>query len=76
MTKKDYELIAKIFSKNIHTDNARELRHNVPVVAKAMSMQFADVLQRENPKFDKVKFLQACGINDPLTAQVATRYKD
>lgn len=64
MTKKDYELIARIFHKNITTTNERE---NAPIwksttIATAMAKQFAEVLGRENDRFDREKFLQACGI--------------
>lgn len=64
MTKKDYELIAKIFNKNINdtTDYMTQVKYTGNQISKSMAMQFADVLKTNNPKFDTSKFLTACGI--------------
>ncbi len=64
MTKKDYELIARILHKNIHdtTGYMTEVKYTGNQISKAMAMQFADVLKTNNPKFDTKKFLTACGI--------------
>lgn len=64
MTKKDYELIARIFNKNIHDTHPKNVRLNVKMVAGAMAQQFADVLAKDNPRFDAEKFLTACGIEE------------
>lgn len=62
MTKKDYELIAKVFNKNITDKSTICIKNNVPIVATAMARQFADVLVSTNPLFDKQRFLTACGV--------------
>lgn len=64
MTKKDYELIAKIFNKNINdtTNYMTEVKYTGQQISKAMAMQFADVLKMHNDKFDTKRFLTACGV--------------
>lgn len=56
MTKKDYELIASvIYSLYLgHTDWTRSCEQ--------VTSRFADKLAENNPKFNRSKFLQACGI--------------
>lgn len=51
MIKKDYELIAEILTK-IPDDTVRN----------ALAQQFSSELTKENPRFAKDKFLEACGI--------------
>lgn len=51
MTKKDYVLIAGILKSN-------KAQHGI-------LNDFANALKRDNPKFDEIKFFQACGINLP-----------
>jgi hypothetical protein len=62
MTKKDYELIAKVIKddeylwKAIHSGAmGREYQSSI-------AEAFAKVLRIENPRFNKDKFLVACGI--------------
>ena len=55
MTKKDFELIARTLADWPRTDDEHEswehgCRH------------FADALATTNPRFDRAKFLQACGV--------------
>lgn len=66
MKKKHYELIARIFNKNIHDKDPKmaEVRYSGNTIAKAMAQQFADVLSKDNPKFDRAKFLEACGVTE------------
>lgn len=52
MTKKDYVLIASVFANH---DN--EIR-SIADVAEGL----ADMLERDNPRFDRSRFLKACGI--------------
>lgn len=58
MTKKDYELIASVLYCKTEDDN-RDLTTNVTII-----LELADALQAENPRFDRDKFLTACGIQD------------
>jgi hypothetical protein len=50
MTRKDYELIAKVIA------NAKF--NDVDLLAK----ELAKALELENPRFDAVRFLSACGV--------------
>lgn len=59
MTKKDYELIANQFDMAIYDVQSTEARRGV---LRAFAKQLAGRLEQENPKFDRNKFLQACGI--------------
>lgn len=58
MTKKHYEAIAAIIKaryfgdKNDDGDNA----------VRSIALAIADYLARDNPKFTRTRFLQACGI--------------
>jgi hypothetical protein len=60
MKKKDFELIAKIFNKNINSTHPLEVAAGAPKVAKAMSLQFADVFASKYEDFDKARFLINC----------------
>lgn len=53
MTKQDFELIADI---------VRHWLVDYPDRQKATANAFADVLQRTNPRFDRARFLKACGV--------------
>lgn len=58
MTKKHYEAIAKIL------DTMREKCEAVQLkgLAQHTCEDFANYLQEENPRFDRARFLQACGL--------------
>ena len=56
MTKKDYKLIAL----SIATVKASSEVHNHPMI-KWVAEELADNLAQDNPRFDKNKFLAACG---------------
>lgn len=68
MTRKDYQLIADaIKGSNVHyqftegsesTRNADAYRNGVANVANTLAF----VLSRDNPRFDRAKFLKACGV--------------
>jgi hypothetical protein len=55
MTKKDFELIAKAV-KEITADSYKQTRED-------KANLFADALALTNPRFDRAKFLTACGVN-------------
>lgn len=55
MTKKDYELIAREIKDGEMLGNAFETKNTI-------ALKLAKALQAENPRFDKEKFLKACGI--------------
>lgn len=55
MTKKDYELIAEV----IATQNKRYPYYNALRIE--LVNELADALQEENTRFDRLRFLSACG---------------
>ena len=52
MTKKDYVMIAKII----------DSYPGWSIPKRDLANKLADSFERANPKFDRVKFLQACGV--------------
>jgi hypothetical protein len=54
MTRKDYVMIAEVIATSWHgsEDTQADLARN-----------FADVLEADNPRFDRARFLAACGVN-------------
>lgn len=75
MTKKDYELIAgvvKDFDQRLgNWFNGQERQQRQEVHAE-LAHSMANQLEQDNPKFDRNKFLQACGIE---TAQHLRTYE-
>ena len=63
MTKKDYVLIAKALQLRTVYD-AEDMTYAEGWHAGVSSCidALADVLQRDNPKFDRARFLAACGV--------------
>lgn len=63
MTKKDYELIARVlndtnkFQQDFIEVSARQVLDQV-------AANLATQLEAENPLFDRTKFLKACGLED------------
>lgn len=60
MTKKDYELIASVFfacysDSELYPDSNHVYR---------LALDMAEALQYQNNKFDREKFLTACGIKE------------
>lgn len=60
MKKTDYQLIARIFNKNINDKNAK--LYTPAHISRAMACQFADVLKQNNPDFKHLEFLRDCGV--------------
>jgi hypothetical protein len=56
MTKKDYELIANGFVMTLTS------AYNGPEGYKLAVEYMADELEHENPRFNRIKFMEACGI--------------
>jgi hypothetical protein len=51
MTRKDYVMIAEVFARSAGDD-----------LAKLIALNLADKLAEDNPRFDKARFLTACGV--------------
>lgn len=65
MTKKDYELIAReLRSQHEMLDyNSGKITGSDTSVYEMSCKLWSQTLSEENPRFDKRKFLEACGIN-------------
>jgi hypothetical protein len=61
MTKKDFELIAKVISDLVQDQKERGAFANNPDLH-TVAEWFADELEEINPRFDRVKFRDACGV--------------
>lgn len=64
MTKKDFEVIAKVFRDYaVYSDSFSDSPWRKTAHCEMVS-RFTDVLMRENPRFNRDKFLKACGVED------------
>jgi len=52
MTKKHFQLVANVVSAIDNLDTRKEV-----------ALNFASEFQKENPRFDIVRFIKACGVN-------------
>lgn len=62
MTRKDYVLIANVLNK--FTSEAGDV-----VERDAMAYDLADAFASENPRFDRLRFLVACGTYDSMVLE-------
>jgi hypothetical protein len=70
LSKKDYEAVAGIVkrarevaaNKAIHEPNAWVGGANI--MSKAIALGVADYFAADNPRFDRVRFLKACGLSE------------
>lgn len=61
MTRKDYQLIAKAIKRA--SENWEGFEEECPaVVIAGISAILAVHLEQENPRFDRARFLEACGV--------------
>ena len=65
MTKKDYEAIARAIERTTH-HNAVDSNYNEGWhgAITAIRCRLADVMADDNPRFDRQRFLKACGVTD------------
>jgi hypothetical protein len=56
MTRKDYQLIAQVFA------NVGEMVELSETIGADLARNLADALQTDNPRFDRARFLEACGV--------------
>jgi hypothetical protein len=57
MTRKDYQLIAEVFA------NFGQMIELEETIGADIARNLADALQGDNPRFDRDRFLVACGVN-------------
>lgn len=63
MTRKDYVAIAKAISDGQFIDLRTNGEVAVSVLTRAkIARQLADAMSRDNPRFDRDRFLAACGV--------------
>lgn len=63
MTRKDYELIAAAVRESV---TARGAPPDAYVAVAYLAHVLAASLRADNPRFDKARFLKACGVAEPL----------
>lgn len=62
MTKKDYELIANTIKSTLGTYGGTVSHNNCKYAINDLALAIANELKLDNPKFDRDKFLAACGV--------------
>lgn len=62
MTKKDYVLIASVLSNAMLCASESGANNSQATMIRFIACQFADKLANENPRFDRARFLKACGV--------------
>lgn len=68
MTKKDYELLAKAIYGSLIQSGKLEAQDHYIEQFKITTWHVADALERNNPRFDRDRFISACGV--PLISGV------
>ncbi len=64
MTKKDYELIAKAIHVSLIWSGSLEAQDRFIEQHRMTAGYVADALERTNPRFNKDKFMAACGVKE------------
>lgn len=59
MTRKDFEAIAKVI--HDHADRVGVFQEEVEDEVELMAVNMATYLYRTNPRFDRERFMRACG---------------
>ncbi len=64
MNKEQCEAVAEIVKEknNLHNDDAPS-SYNIRGVLAEVACDLADLFEKDNPNFDRDKFLKACGLN-------------
>jgi hypothetical protein len=60
MTRKDYELLARVFRNEIETAEAMQETIGAEAV-RCFADSLSGALAHDNPRFDKARFIAACG---------------
>lgn len=60
MTRKDYKKIAEVIKDRIDDTEADADSHYI--VLARLGRAIADIMEQDNDRFDRVRFLDACGI--------------
>ncbi len=62
MTKKHYEMVAKVFAKTRLYVEYEEHRNGRESARQYLAEELADQFASDNPLFDRARFLKACGV--------------
>ena len=62
MTKKDYIIIAKVINDHYHTNMVHYADAEPNLMLTSLTDRLADALNYDNDRFDRNRFLKACGI--------------
>lgn len=62
MTRKDYVLIAKVINGAVNYEKDFNNNTERAEALTLMAHTFSSVLASENPRFDRERFLKACGV--------------
>lgn len=62
MTKKHYELIASVINGAVISASEYGNEDDIAFIKESVAEPMADALEKDNPKFDRAKFLEACGV--------------
>lgn len=63
MTRKDYEAVAGAIRQE-NEEYMREAASRERAALRSFAMRFALIAQSDNPRFDRVRFMRACGFED------------
>lgn len=64
MSKKDYETIARALAAHTHTQNETQFDAGWTSAAREIAIDLAHICANDNPRFDRARFLKACGIGE------------
>jgi len=62
MTRQNFKVIAAILKDNLIIDPYSEYEDGRVAQVHYIAVELADAFQNDNPRFDRVKFLEACGL--------------
>ena len=62
MTRKDYVAFAALIKSHMTGDLEHETSHQNDMKVSGMARDMADLFSRDNPRFDRERFLKACGV--------------
>ena len=63
MTRKDYELIAKVFAKAQTSVDAGRIHYTADTLIQMLVLTMGEALAKDNPAFDRARFFSACEVN-------------
>lgn len=63
MSKRHFEAVARVLRDALEHEQFADSRAGARV-AESIARELADVFADENPRFDRARFLRACGVED------------